>query len=154
MKSNSIIKSILALVLMTTGLSCEKQADHYTDYPIKPVAFNQVRVTDQFWAPRIQRNAEVTIPIAFQQSEETGRIKNFKVAAGLEEGGFCSLYPFDDSDVFKIMEGAAYSLQTNPDPRLEAYLDTLIYYIGEAQEEDGFKVELSFLCSEFGWWLW
>ncbi|MEE4177204.1 MAG: beta-L-arabinofuranosidase domain-containing protein, partial [Bacteroides sp.] len=138
MKTNPIIAPILALSFVFTCLSCDQRVGKKSDYPIRPVPFNQVRVTDQFWAPRIQRNAEVTIPIAFQQSEETGRIKNFKVAAGLEEGGFCSLYPFDDSDVFKIMEGASYSLQTYPDPQLEAYLDTLVYYISLAQKEDGY----------------
>ena len=80
----------------------------------------------------------MTIPIAFKQSEKTGRIRNFKIAGGLEEGKFQSKYPFDDSDVFKIIEGAGYSLQTFPDPALETYLDTLIYYIGLAQEDDGY----------------
>ncbi|MEA3479737.1 MAG: glycoside hydrolase family 127 protein [Bacteroidota bacterium] len=138
MKSIPFIKFLVLSILLITINSCDQQGERYTDYPIQPVSFNSVKVSDHFWAPRIQRNSEVTIPIAFQQSEETGRIKNFKVAAGMEEGGFCSKYPFDDSDVFKIMEGAAYSLQTFPDPELEAYLDTLIHYIGGAQEEDGY----------------
>jgi len=106
--------------------------------PIQPVPFTSVKLTDNFWAPRIKKNHEVTIPIAIAQSEETGRIKNFKIAGGYEEGEFCSIYPFDDSDVFKIIEGASYSLQTFPDPELEAIVDTLIFYIGEAQEEDGY----------------
>ena len=138
MKTNPIITPSIVILLLISVLSCDNRPDQYSDYHIQPVNFSQVKVTDNFWAPRIKKNAEVTIPIAFQQSEETGRIKNFKVAAGLEEGGFCSKYPFDDSDVFKIMEGAAYSLQTFPDPALEAYLDSLIYYIGEAQEDDGY----------------
>lgn len=65
-------------------------------------------------------------------------MKNFEIAGGLDTGKFQTIYPFDDSDVFKIIEGAAYSLQTEPDPELEAYLDTLIYKIGLAQEEDGY----------------
>jgi DUF1680 family protein len=80
----------------------------------------------------------VTIPIAFRKSEETGRIDNFKIAGGLKEGHFCSLYPFDDSDVFKNIEAASYSLQIFPDPELDHYLDSLIGYIAAAQEEDGY----------------
>lgn len=106
--------------------------------PIQPVPFTSVKLTDNFWAPRIKKNHQVTIPIAIAQSEETGRIKNFKIAGGFEEGEFCSIYPFDDSDVFKIIEGASYSLQTFPDPELEAIIDTLIFYIAAAQEEDGY----------------
>jgi len=108
------------------------------DYPIQPVPFTSVKLTDDFWSPRINRNATVTIPIAFSYCESTGRVKNFEIAGGLDTGRFQTIYPFDDSDVFKIMEGASYSLQTYPDPDLEAYLDTLIYKIGLAQEDDGY----------------
>ncbi|MBM3421321.1 MAG: glycoside hydrolase family 127 protein, partial [Bacteroidetes bacterium] len=107
-------------------------------YPVTPVPFTSVQVADDFWAPRIQRNHEVTIPIAFGYCESTGRVKNFEIAAGLDTGMFQTIYPFDDSDVFKIIEGAAYSLQTFPDPELDAYLDTLIRKIALAQEDDGY----------------
>jgi hypothetical protein len=107
-------------------------------YPIEPVSFTDVTVTDDFWLPRILKNTEVTIPIAFQQSEETGRIKNFAVAGGMEDGSFCSTYGFDDSGVLKIIEGAAYSLMISPDEHLESYLDTLINKISQAQEDDGY----------------
>lgn len=108
------------------------------EYPIQPVPFTSVKVTDNFWSPRIRKNAEVTIPIAFGYCESTGRVKNFEIAGGLDTGTFRTIYPFDDSDVFKIIEGASYSLQTFPDPKLEAYLDTLIMKIGLAQEDDGY----------------
>ena len=102
------------------------------------VNFTNVKLTDHFWAPRIQLNQEVTIPIAIQQCYKTGRVENFKIAGKLAKGKFQSEYPFDDSDVYKIIEGASYSLQTNPDPFLEKRIDTLIYYIGLAQEPDGY----------------
>jgi DUF1680 family protein len=108
------------------------------DYPIQPVPFTSVKLTDNFWAQRIKKNANITIPIAFSYCESTGRVKNFEIAGGLDTGKFQTIYPFDDSDVFKIIEGAAYSLQTFPDPELDAYLDTLIYKIGIAQEDDGY----------------
>lgn len=132
---------VKAATVFAAGLfllpSC-KEAGSSADYPIQPVPFTAVKLTDDFWAPRVRRNASVTIPIAFGYCESTGRVRNFEIAGGLDTGKFQTIYPFDDSDVFKIMEGAAYSLQTSPDPKLDAYLDTLIYKIGLAQEDDGY----------------
>lgn len=128
---------ITALAAALTLASCDTN-NRPGNYPIRPVPFTSVKMTDGFWAPRIIRNQKVTIPIAFGYCESTGRIKNFEIAGGLDTGAFQTLYPFDDSDVTKIIEGASYSLQTNPDPDLEAYLDTLIYKIGLAQEDDGY----------------
>ncbi len=108
------------------------------DYPIQPVPFTAVKVNDGFWAPRIKRNHDVTIPIAIEQCYKTGRVDNFLFAAGLKEGKFCTEFPFDDTDIYKIIEGASYSLQTFPDKELEAKIDTLIEYIGKAQEPDGY----------------
>lgn len=83
-------------------------------------------------------NYKVTIPIALEQCYKTGRVDNFLIAGKLKKGKFNTEYPFDDTDIYKIIEGASYSLQTIPDKRLEARLDTLIYYIGKAQEPDGY----------------
>ena len=94
---------------------------------IKPVPFTSVHVTDQFWAPRIKINHDITIPIAIQKCYETGRVDNFLFAAKVKHGAFCTEYPFDDSDIYKIIEGAAYSLQTFPDKKLDARIDSLIY---------------------------
>lgn len=124
---------VCLLGLLIGVLAAEAQVDH-----LNPVPFTRVKLTDDFWAPRIKTNHEVTIPISIQKSRETGRIQNFVVAARLAPGSFCSKYPFDDSDVFKIIEGASYSLQLFPDARLEATLDTLIHYIALAQEPDGY----------------
>ncbi|MFA5820455.1 MAG: beta-L-arabinofuranosidase domain-containing protein, partial [Bacteroidales bacterium] len=131
-----LIITIACAVLLMPG--CVKKPSSGEDYPIQPVPFTSVKLTDNFWAPRIKKNALVTIPIAFGYCESTGRVKNFEIAGGLDTGKFKTIYPFDDSDVFKIIEGASYSLQTYPDPKLEAYLDTLIYKIGLAQEDDGY----------------
>jgi uncharacterized protein len=122
------------VALIVSGCQRKKPAD----YPIQPVPFTAVKITDDFWAPRIKKNSTVTIPIAFSYCESSGRVKNFEIAGKLDTGKFQTIYPFDDSDVYKIIEGASYSLQTNPDPKLEAYLDTLIYKIGKAQEPDGY----------------
>ena len=124
-------------LLVLTLSSCSINGNRDINYPCTPVPFTEVRVTDDFWAPGIETNHRITIPISIEQSTITGRIKNFEIAGGLAEGEFCSTYPFDDSDVFKIIEGASYSLQTFPDPELEAVIDSLIIKIGLAQEEDG-----------------
>jgi DUF1680 family protein len=128
--------SLACVFLLISG--CAKKTSSIADYPIQPVPFTSVKLTDNFWAPRIKKNATVTIPIAFGYCESTGRVKNFEIAAGLDTGKFQTIYPFDDSDVYKIIEGASYSLQTFPDPKMEAYLDTLIRKIGLAQEPDGY----------------
>ncbi len=135
--SVSLLIFIICIAVLA-GCDEESRKSKTIDYPISPISFTRASIHDSFWLPRIKINTEVTIPIAFQQSEETGRIKNFEVAGGLTEGSFCSKYPFDDSDVFKIMEGAAYSLMIYPDEELESYLDTLISKISAAQEEDGY----------------
>ena len=125
---------ILAVYLSLAGLASAQAPV----FPVKPVPFTDVKLTDNFWAPRIETVRKVTIPYAFQQSEATGRVKNFEIAGSMAEGAFCTQYAFDDSDVYKIIEGAAYALHVQPDPALESYLDTLIEKIAAAQEPDGY----------------
>ena len=113
------------------------------DYPVKPVPFNSVHVNDVFWAPRIETNRTVSIPFAFQKCVETGRMDNFERAAAVLRGEVIQNtrppgYPFDDTDPYKVLEGASYSLSVHPDPELEAQLDGLITKIGAAQEKDGY----------------
>ncbi len=129
---------IVSFVVVTLFSGCLREPSSGGEYPIRPVPFTSVKLTDDFWAPRIKKNADVTIPIAFHYCETTGRIRNFEIAGGQDTGKFQTIFPFDDSDVFKIIEGASYSLQTFPDPKLDAYLDALIYKIGLAQEDDGY----------------
>jgi uncharacterized protein len=113
------------------------------DYPIKPVPFTQVRLTDQFWAPKIETNRAVSIPTAFDQCERTGRIENFVRAAQVLRGEdlkdkHAPPFPFDDTDPYKVIEGASYTLGVHPDPKLKRYIDNLIEKIAAAQEPDGY----------------
>lgn len=108
-----------------------------SDYPIQAVNFTEVKFTDSFWKPRIRLNHEITIPTSFARCESTGRVKNFEMAAA-KEGKFCTIFPFDDTDIYKTIEGASYSLSLFPDKKLEAYIDTLIHKIALAQEADGY----------------
>lgn len=123
-------------VISVFSIVCQPKAP--SDYPFRPVAFTSVHFNDNFWLPRLETNRKVTIPFAFEQCTETGRIKNFEIAGGTAEGDFCSVYPFDDSDVYKIIEGASYALSIERDSALEKYLDEVIAKISAAQEEDGY----------------
>jgi DUF1680 family protein len=113
------------------------------DYPVQPVPFTAVHLNDVFWAPRIEINRTETIPFAFRQCELTGRVDNFIRAAKVLRGEPLENtkppgYPFDDTDLYKVIEGASYTLSVKPDPKLEAYVDSLIERIGAAQEKDGY----------------
>ncbi|WP_462250313.1 glycoside hydrolase family 127 protein [Ferruginibacter sp.] len=107
------------------------------DYAIKEVNFTQVKLSDNFWLPRIETNRTVTIPASFERCENTGRVKNFVMAAQ-KQGKFCTRYPFDDTDIYKTIEGASFSLAVHSDKKLEAYVDSLIVIIKAAQEPDGY----------------
>jgi DUF1680 family protein len=74
----------------------------------------------------------------FDKCETTGRVANFAVAGGLAKGDFVGLFGFNDSDVYKVIEGASYSLRLRPDPGLERYVDEVIAKIAAAQEDDGY----------------
>lgn len=128
---------VFVISVISILFSCQTE-EKKTDYTYKDVPFTDVHFTDNFLASRIKTTKDVTIPFAFKKSEETGRIDNFAIAGGLKEGRFISPYPFDDSDVYKIMEGASYLLAVQEDKELDAYLDSLIYLIGKAQEPDGY----------------
>jgi DUF1680 family protein len=112
-------------------------ASNFQDYPVHPVPFTAVRVEDDFWSPRLETNRVTTVWYDFKKCEETGRIDNFAKAGKLMPGEFRGT-PFDDSDVFKVIEGASYTLALHPDPKLDRYLDDLIAKIAAAQEPDGY----------------
>ena len=107
------------------------------DYAYRAVPFTSVKLTDNFWLPRIKTNNDITIPASFERCDKTGRVKNFIMAAA-HSGKFCTTYPFDDTDIYKTIEGASFSLSLFPDKKLELYIDSLITIIGKAQEPDGY----------------
>ncbi len=128
-------RRFFAIGLMTLAAA---ELQGAADYPYQPVPFTKVQFTDGFWQPRIETNLTVTIPYAFEQCEKTHRIDNFKIAGKLMEGRWEGEFGFNDSDVYKIIEGASYGLMVRPDPKMDAYLDELIGYIAAAQEPDGY----------------
>ena len=112
-------------------------SDTKREYPIQALPFTDVQIDDKFWKRRIDTAVNITIPYDFEKCEETGRIDNFAKAGGLMEGAHQGIH-YDDSDVFKVVEGAAYALRVSPNPELEAYLDELINKFAAAQEADGY----------------
>ncbi|MCX6892980.1 MAG: glycoside hydrolase family 127 protein [Verrucomicrobia bacterium] len=127
----------LKTLIAWSSLGCAALAAAPKDYPVQPVPLTAVRVEDSFWSPRMETNRVTTVWYDFKKCEETGRIDNFAKAGKLMPGEFRGT-PFDDSDVFKVIEGAAYTLAVHPDPRLDKYLDDLIAKIAAAQEPDGY----------------
>lgn len=125
------------------------------DYPITPVSFTKVELKDNFWSKRIETNRNVTIPFGLEKCEEEGRIRNFARAGGMIEGEYEGLMPFDDTDVYKIIEGISYSLQTNPDKELNNYVDDIIGKIAAAQEEDGYLTTWKTISPDTtpAWWV-
>ncbi|TDJ67699.1 MAG: glycoside hydrolase family 127 protein, partial [Planctomycetota bacterium] len=127
----------VATVAGLLPLAAAATAQSTMDYPIRPVPFSSVAIEGGFWGPRVRTNRDVTVRYDFEKCEATGRIANFARAGGLEEGGFQGI-PYNDSDVYKVIEGASYSLALAPDAQLDAYLDELIVKIAAAQEDDGY----------------
>ncbi len=128
---------LLAIAVLFSIVSVFKGAVADQDYPIRPVPFTRVTIDGGLWASRIKTNREVTVGYDFRKCEETGRINNFAVAGGLQGGRFQGIF-FNDSDVFKVIEGAAYCLAEEPDVKLDQYLDDVISKIAAAQEDDGY----------------
>ena len=125
------------LLLATMLVSSMAFAQH-AGYPITPVPFTATHISGGFWEPRLDACREVTVPLAFSKCETEGRYDNFVKAANpcdtFSVGGF----PFDDTDVYKTIEGASYLLQTFPDKRMERYIDSVLTIVAGAQEADGY----------------
>lgn len=131
------MKQILLVALAGISLAGSAQT-HDGGYPITPVPFTSVKVTDSFWGQRLKASREVTIPLAFSKCEETGRYENFVKAAHPNSDYKVEGFSFDDTDVYKTIEGASYSMQTYPDKKLDKYIDSVLTIVAAAQELDGY----------------
>ena len=133
MKRTALIVLAAAVCL---GSGAQTKGSH--GYPITPVPFTKVKVTDSFWGQRLKASRDVTIPLAFSKCEETGRYTNFEKAANPSDSYEVKGYSFDDTDVYKTIEGASYSLQTYPNKKLVHYIDSVLDIVAKAQEKDGY----------------
>ena len=135
---------LTAAITLVTTFSVVRAAD----YPFQPVPFTAVRITGGFWAEKQEVNRAVTVPFAMKQCEESGRLKNFDLAAEVMRRRAAgektfqikppTIYPFDDTDAYKAIEGASYVLSMKPDAELEKKLDAWVARIAAAQEPDGY----------------
>lgn len=121
---------------------------------ITEVSFEKVHFTDHFWKQKIETNRTVSIPSAFRECEKNGRFDNFALAGGLIQGEHKGDFSFDDTDPYKIIEGASYSLASAYDAKLDQYLDSVIALIAAAQEPDGYLTTcVTNHCTRLsGWW--
>jgi len=132
------MRKLLITGLISLSLCLQAQVKKTGGYPITPVPFTSVKVTDAFWGQRLKASREVTIPLAFSKCEETGRYKNFVMAAHPSEKNKVEGFTFDDTDVYKTIEGASYSMQTFPNKKLDKYIDSVLTIVAKAQEPDGY----------------
>lgn len=151
------MKKLLTLTMLSVMVAGSCMAKTKTEtrsngYPITQVPFTAVKVTpNTFCGDRIRAAREVTIPLAFSKCESEHRYKNFEMAAyTLQHPNHPGLqtkewdvskfmgFSFDDTDVYKTIEGASYVLQTYPDEKLKAYIDSVLDVVGAAQEPDGY----------------
>jgi hypothetical protein len=129
---------VISFVLLLTALIFPQDKIKRSGYRISPVDIRSVTINDDFWLPKIKTIQETTIYYAFEKCEEEGRMDNFLVAGGKKKGEYRGEMPFDDTDIYKIIEGASYSLVSSPNKELEDYIDSVIAIIKTGQEEDGY----------------
>ena len=147
-------RALLVIGVATLALSASAAKKATAPAPIQEVSFTQVHLNDGFWSPRIEINRTVSIPSAFHECEVNGRFDNFALAAGLIQGEHKGDFSFDDTDPYKVIEGASYSLASHYDARLDHYLDSVINIIAQAQEPDGYLTTcVTNKCTRLsGWW--
>jgi len=143
---NRLLLSVIGVASISLSTAAQTQ--------IQEVPFTQVHLNDGFWSPRIEINRTVSIPSAFHECEVNGRFDNFALAAGLIKGEHKGDFSFDDTDPYKVIEGASYSLAVHYDARLDHYLDSVINIIAQAQEPDGYLTTcVTNKCTRLsGWW--
>ena len=144
-KHMKLSKKILIVALSLFLFNCKtkkeentKAEEPKTGYLVEAVGIQHVKLTDDFWLPIIKKVQEKTIEYAINKCAEEGRFDNFLIAGKQLEGTVKGAMPFDDSDVYKIIEGASNSLISAPNPTLEKLLDSLIGIIKIGQEKDGY----------------
>ncbi len=147
-----LISAVLLSAAVVVPTMAQKQKTLSNGYPFTQVPFTSVKISQNtFWGARLKAAREVTVPLAFSKCESEHRYKNFEMAAyTLQHPNHPGLntkewdvskfmgFSFDDTDVYKTIEGASYILQTYPDKKLKAYIDSVLDVVGAAQEPDGY----------------
>lgn len=135
-------KSLLTLLLASATAVGAIAQPAIAGYPYQQVPFTSVKLApNSFFGERLKAAKEVTIPLAFSKCKSEHRYENFEKAAHPSDKYVVQkfmLYPFDDTDVYKTIEGASYMLQSFPDKKLVNYIDSILTIVGKAQENDGY----------------
>ena len=154
MKQRTLLAVAFLSLFTLVSVAGNQQTRNSSEEKIQEVLFTNVHINDQFWSSRIETNRNVSIPSAFKECEKNGRFDNCAIAAGLMEGEHRGDFSFDDTDPYKIIEGASYSLAVHYDKELDQYLDSVINIIAKAQEPDGYLTScVTNKCSRLsGWW--
>ncbi len=125
---------------------------------ISPIHVTKTRISDGFWSPYQKLAMDVVIPYqekilndAIPGQEKSHALANMRIAAGLEEGEFYGM-AFQDSDVAKWLEAAAYALAVRPDGDLDARVDAVIDLVAKAQEPSGYLDTYFMLKQKDGRW--
>jgi hypothetical protein len=105
--------------------------------PLTEFRLDQIKIDDQFWNKRLENNQKVTLEHQYQQLIESKRLTNFEIAAGQKTGKFYGMF-FNDSDVYKWLEAASYTLASSTDSQLSARVTSVIELIAAAQQKDGY----------------
>jgi DUF1680 family protein len=137
-KNKNLKKALLAFLFFISLCVKSQQHTKKLKYAITPINIQNVKLKDNFWLPIIKKVQEKTIEYAIHKCEEEGRLDNFLIAGKQKEGTVKGQMPFDDTDVYKIIEGASNTLISEPNPKLEKLLDSLISIIKVGQEKDGY----------------
>ncbi|WP_337500747.1 beta-L-arabinofuranosidase domain-containing protein, partial [Segatella sp.] len=150
------MKRLISAVLLSAAVVVPTMAKNAktlgNGYPFTQVPFTSVKISQNtFWGARLKAAREVTVPLAFSKCESEHRYKNFDMAAyTLQHPNHPGLdtkewdvskfmgFSFDDTDVYKTIEGASYILQTYPNKKLKAYIDSVLDVVAAAQEPDGY----------------
>lgn len=128
------IKLLITAIGVLTGGITKSQTSMQKLFPVN---YSDVIITDAFWKPKMNKVATSTLYACVDYTQnKTGRIRNFEKAAK-HSGKFEGIF-YDDSDVYKALEAIAYSLRSNPDPRLQAIAEEWIDKICAAQMPDGY----------------
>ena len=134
------IRNILSLSISLVSLlvSCNEPISLKDKEPLAPVSFEKVSLQDSFWLPRLMTQKETLVPFSLDKTEPA--VENLRRTGEYLKTGkgmLKSLPRYVASDLFKVMEGAAYLLTLEKDPELEKRMDDIIDIIAEAQCEDG-----------------
>lgn len=135
-------KKLLITIITSVATSGAFAQPAITGYPYQQVPFTNVKLApNSFFGDRVKAAKEVTIPLAFSKCKSEHRYENFEKAAHPNDKYVVEkfmLFPFDDTDVYKTIEGASYMLQSFPDKKLVNYIDSVLNIVGKAQEPDGY----------------